>query len=210
MRRSRSPGRVRARSRGARRGRRVDRRARARTASSPFTRRPVKSSSAAVCGPTRRGRVTLRPKPWWKPSRAKLALKRASGAAIRKSADRASPRPPPIAAPWTAATTGVCVRKIRTAAAYRSSVVYERSPLREVGAGTEVLARCTQHGGAAPVVAIEVLQRVGDTADLVEREEVVRRIVQLDRRDEVVADRRGEGRVLEDESAHGVCPAVVS
>ena len=52
-----------------------------------------------------------------------MALKRASGAAIRKSAASARPSPPPTAAPCTAATTGVWVRKIRTAAAYRSLVV---------------------------------------------------------------------------------------
>src|SRR3977135_2693481 len=54
------------------------------------------------------------------PSRAKLALKRDSGLATRKSADSATPRPPPTAAPWTAATTGLRAANSLTACSYRS------------------------------------------------------------------------------------------
>jgi len=42
----------------------------------------------------------------------------ASGAATRKSATRARPSPPPIAAPWIAATTGFVARNSRTASRY--------------------------------------------------------------------------------------------
>ena len=45
--------------------------------------------------PTTLGRVTELPNPWWKPSLAKFALNFASGQAILKSADKASPSPPP-------------------------------------------------------------------------------------------------------------------
>ena len=45
-------------------------------ASSPPTRRPVSNRSAAAWCPTAAGRVTDSAKPWWKPRRAKLALKR--------------------------------------------------------------------------------------------------------------------------------------
>ncbi len=84
-------------------------------ASSAFRRRPVRNMSAASCLPTRRGRVWVRPKPGWKPSLVKLAAKRASGVAIRKSAMSARPRPAPMAAPWTAAMMGSSVAWRRTA-----------------------------------------------------------------------------------------------
>jgi hypothetical protein len=44
--------------------------------------------------------------PLMKPWRAKFAEKRAAEHASRKSAPNARPNPPPIAAPWTAATIG--------------------------------------------------------------------------------------------------------
>ncbi len=55
------------------------------------------------------------PKPGWKPSLTKLAVKRASGATTRKSATRASPSPAPTAAPWMAATIGFLAENSRTA-----------------------------------------------------------------------------------------------
>ena len=61
------------------------------------------------------GNVTDNPKPGWKPSREKLAVKRPSGQVTRKSAITARPSPPPTAAPCTAATTGVSARNSRTA-----------------------------------------------------------------------------------------------
>ena len=76
-------------------------------ASSPLMRSPKESTSSARCGPTTAGSVTVRPKPWWIPSREKFATKRDSGLATRKSAVIATPSPPPTAAPCTAATTGV-------------------------------------------------------------------------------------------------------
>ena len=60
-------------------------------ASSPAMRRPVSSSSRAFCWPTTAGRVTVRPNPWWSPSRAKLAANRDSGQPTRKSAVQANP-----------------------------------------------------------------------------------------------------------------------
>jgi hypothetical protein len=66
------------------------------------------------------GSVTVRAKPWCRPSRAKFALNLACGLATRKSAAQASPSPPPTAAPWMAATTGVCASNSRAAAAYSS------------------------------------------------------------------------------------------
>ena len=126
--------------------------------------------------------MTLRPKPWWNPSRAKFALKRASGAAMRKSAERARPRPPPIAAPCTAATTGVCGAEDPHGGRVQVVGRVRAVALGEVGAGTEVFAGGTEHRGPTPVVAIEQLEGVGHAADLVEREEVVRRVGQLDRR----------------------------
>ena len=69
---------------------------------------------------------------------------------------------------------------------------------REVGAGAEVSALGAQDGGATAIVVIECGECVGDTADLVEREEVVRWCAQLDGRDEIVADGRDDGVVPED------------
>lgn len=79
-------------------------------------RRPVRNSRLARWAPTMRGSVWVRPKPGWMPSLAKLALNRASGQATRKSAMAARPRPPPTAAPCTAATTGFLAANNRTAA----------------------------------------------------------------------------------------------
>ena len=59
--------------------------------------------------------MTLRPNPWWIPSRAKFATNRDSSQAMRKSAESASPSPPPTAAPCTAATTGFVHENTRTA-----------------------------------------------------------------------------------------------
>lgn len=49
------------------------------------------------------------------PSWAKFAAIRLSAQPTRKSAEHASLSPPPIAAPWTAATTGVLASIIRAA-----------------------------------------------------------------------------------------------
>ena len=76
------------------------------SASSPLTRRARYSSSSDHWWPTISGNVTLRPNPWWKPSLAKTAEKRASGDATRKSAEQAMPSPAPTAAPWMAAIIG--------------------------------------------------------------------------------------------------------
>ena len=51
------------------------------------------------------------------PSLVKLAEKRASGQVTRRFAVIASPSPPPIAGPCTAATNGVATAHIRAAAA---------------------------------------------------------------------------------------------
>ncbi len=69
------------------------------SASSPLMRREVRNISDAFCWPMTRGSVTVRPKPGWNPRRVKLAAKRDSGLATRKSADMASPSPPPMAPP---------------------------------------------------------------------------------------------------------------
>ena len=95
-------------------------------ASSPPMRRPVSSISAAACWPMMRGRVTEMPKPWWMPSLTKLAPKRASGVATRKSGTSARPRPPPMAAPWMAPTTGLVLRNSRAASRYRIPVVFRK------------------------------------------------------------------------------------
>ncbi len=55
------------------------------------------------------------PKPWCSPIREKFAAKRLSGLATRKSADSASPSPPPTALPCTAATTGIGEANSRSA-----------------------------------------------------------------------------------------------
>ena len=86
-----------------------------RWASSPRTSAAVNMSSSARCCPTTAGSVTEMPNPWWNPSRAKLQLNRVSGLATRKSAESASPRPPPTAAPCTAATIGFRFEKMRAA-----------------------------------------------------------------------------------------------
>ena len=60
------------------------------------------------------------------PSFAKLAENRASGAATRKSAVSASPSPPPMAAPWIAATTGFLALNSRTPSRYIRPVVLRK------------------------------------------------------------------------------------
>ena len=121
-----------------------------RRASVPSMRRPVARSSRAVCGPTARGSVIEMPKPWWKPSRAKLAANRLSGAATRKSPARASPSPPPMAAPWMATTTGQGPvdqgRAPARTGPRRASGSAARRPT-EVEAGAEVTALRAQHHG---------------------------------------------------------------
>ena len=74
--------------------------------------------SQACCWPTIAGRVALSAKPWCRPILAKLALNLDCGLATLKSAEQASPRPPPTAAPCTAATTGSGPAKSLSASSY--------------------------------------------------------------------------------------------
>ena len=85
---------------------------------------PSRTSCLAACWPIRRGSVTVSPKPGWMPSLAKLAANRACGAATRKSAVNAKPKPPPMAAPCTAATTGFFAPNSRTPSRYNKPVVF--------------------------------------------------------------------------------------
>jgi len=78
-----------------------------RSASSAPMMRPVSMSSQAREAPIRRGRSQLTPMSQPEmPSRTKATLKRADDAAIRMSLASANARPPPAAAPLTAAITG--------------------------------------------------------------------------------------------------------
>ena len=92
------------------------------SACSPRTRRPLSKRSAAAWRPTTAGSVTVSAKPWWKPRREKLALNRLCAVATRKSAERASPQPPPMAAPCTAATTGSGAANRHSAALYSAAM----------------------------------------------------------------------------------------
>ena len=164
------------------------------SASAPFACPPVYISSSARCWPTTAGSVTEMPKPWWKPSRAKLQLKRVSGVATRKSAASARPRPPPTAAPCTAATIGLRAEKSRDGLLVEvRGAVDEVDCGPEVGAGAEVLALRAQHDGPARGVVVEPEDGVDERRMSVDVEEVVGRAVDLDRRD-VVLD--GDGDVL--------------
>ena len=159
--------------RGSPRPRPGGRRARA---TAPPRRAPAGPSAAGRAPsavPASAGSVTLRAKPWWKPSRAKFALKREAGEATRKSADNASPRPPPTAAPCTAATTGVVLANNRSACRYRERGSSAGTPRRaEVGARAEVLALRAQHDRAAVGVGVETLVGVRQLADQGRVEEV--------------------------------------
>ena len=64
------------------------------------------------------------PKPWWKPNFPKFALNLASLHVILKSADKARPSPPPIAAPWIIAIIGLVVLKILNACLYKFSYIF--------------------------------------------------------------------------------------
>ena len=86
------------------------------SASSPATRRPVAKSSFAACAPITRGSTVVSPNPGVKPSFTKFAVNRDSGQPTRKSENIARPKPPPTAAPCTAATTYFLFSKSFTAA----------------------------------------------------------------------------------------------
>src|SRR5579862_8127642 len=88
------------------------------------------------------GKVTDSPNPWWKPSWAKLAVKRDSGAATLKSAEQARPNPPPTAAPCTAATTGMDALKSRTASAYKPAAPPSGSALPLCGENCAPAQKC--------------------------------------------------------------------
>src|SRR3546814_16961889 len=89
--------------------------------------------------PTSSGSVAVRANPGWKPRRAKLD-QRASGQVTRKSATSARPRPPPMAGPCTAATTGVAMANRRRALVVEGSVAD--------AAGSVAAARDRTGGGA--------------------------------------------------------------
>ena len=61
------------------------------------------------------------PKPWWNPSFEKLALNLDSGQATLKSAAKATPNPPPTAAPCITAIIGFVVLNNLTAWSYKSA-----------------------------------------------------------------------------------------
>ena len=93
------------------------------------------------------------PKPWWNPSRAKLAVNRLDGAATRKSAASARPSPPPMAAPWTAATSGSGPSTSRRGGGVEGGerVGFGSAGRSEVESGAEVASLRAQDDGPRPV-----------------------------------------------------------
>ncbi|HEX8581358.1 MAG TPA: hypothetical protein VF640_03475 [Acidimicrobiales bacterium] len=75
-------------------------------ASSARRMRPVRSRSAALAGPTRRGSTHDSPCSAGRPRRANAVVTLAPAAAKRRSQKQARTRPTPAAAPFTAASTG--------------------------------------------------------------------------------------------------------
>ena len=102
-----------------------------------------------------------------------------------------------MAAPWTAATTGVCASKRRAASPVEVGGVARPAPAAaplaagEVGAGAEVLALRAQHDGAGVGPGVDELVGVGQIADEIDVEVVVGRAVDLDGRDQLGVDRDG-------------------
>ena len=94
-----------------------------RSASSARTSRPVSMMSAARVDPTARGSRNDSPSSLAvSPLLIPAARKYAAGAAIRRSQASARQRPPPIAAPLTAAITGWCRRRIVSTTSSSTSI----------------------------------------------------------------------------------------
>ena len=97
-------------------------------------KRPVKQNSAARAGPMSRGSSHDVPRsPADSPIRTNAALKRAPGEPIRMSAASASASPPPVAAPLTAAMTGIGSERIAVSARAARSCCVEHPERRQVG-----------------------------------------------------------------------------
>ena len=189
----RSPTRTRVRRRAARRRRRGDRRGRCAAPPHPARRRRVYMRSSACCCPTTAGNVTEMPKPWWKPSLAKLQLKRVSGDGDTEVGRRARgrvPRPRRRPAPRRRSACGWR----RGAPPPRRGVVVLSSrslPLRSAPAQkflpSEQSTRA-RHSGSSSRPRMASASSV-DHRDV---EPVVRWAVDLDRRD-VVGEIDGDG-----------------
>ena len=135
-----------------------------------------------------RGSVTESPEPWWKPSREKLAEKRASGAATRKSAT--------IAKPETAADRGSLNggdhRRLRREELHRFVVQLVGPLVGRRRAKSAPAQKCLPSDAStmarASGVVVDVDERGHQRSDQVVVEEIVRRAVHGDSRHIAVVD----------------------